>query len=480
VNSCIECGTDHSFKGSKRCGRCYRRRRRAGSLGLCTRCGKRRPIFDPEGRCDWCVYACRPRPARIDPACLDCGECRRIVARGLCNPCLLKSPETTRIYAQGLAGRLGAARPKWFEAFVSHVAERYSPSEARLRLLELGRILPFESGPTDLVAVATHPDGRLTPLGRALEEFFAAHGLAFAVGDTEARAARRRARVIGLLPEPLRPAVAAFSAAELNNRERARRADGRVLSDQTLLIHLEVVADFASAMPCLTEWTTVAQSDIEAFLAHSSPAGSHILPSLHAFFGWARRQRLILVDPTAQVRHRLRRRFSGPIVDMATQRQLFQRWTTAPGVHPNEALIGLLVLLHAASVNELRHLQISDVNVAARTLGLKGRSQPVPLDPATWVALERVLDHRHRLDTPNSHVLINRRTTVTNQPISASHANDVLEPLGVTPQRLRCTRLAQLVTTTDPILVAELFGVCHGTVLYYLADTVDEGRLANL
>jgi hypothetical protein len=131
-------------------------------------------------------------------------------------------------------------------------------------------------------------------------------------------------------------------AAELANRERARRTGGRVLSDQTLLIHLDVVADFARAMPRLSDWATVAQSDIEAFLARSSPAGSHILPSLHAFFGWARRQRLILVDPTGQVRHKLRRRFSGPVVDMATQRHLFKRWTTEPGVHPNEALIGLL------------------------------------------------------------------------------------------------------------------------------------------
>jgi site-specific recombinase XerC len=392
----------------------------------------------------------------------------------------LKSPETTRIYAQGLACRLGVARPKWFEAFVTHVSERYSPSEARLRLFELNRLLPVESTPTGLVAAATHADGRLTPLGRALDEFFDAHGLAFAVGDIEARAARRRARVIGTIPEPLRPAVAAYSAAELANRERARRTGGRILSDQTLVIHLEVVADFARAMPCLTDWATVAQSDIEAFLARSSPAGSHILPSLHAFFGWARHQRLILVDPTAQVRHRLQRRFSGPVVDLASQRQLFKHWTTATDVHPNESFIGLLALLHAASVNEMRHLQIDDIDVAAHTVAIKGRPQPVPLDPSTWVALERVLEHRHRLDTPNPHLLVNRRTKVTSQPISKSHANDLLEPLGVTPQRLRCTRLAQLVTTTDPILVVELFGVCYEAVLYYLADTVDEARLANL
>jgi hypothetical protein len=317
-------------------------------------------------------------------------------------------------------------------------------------------------------------------LGRALDEFFDALGVLRAAGDTEARAVRRRSRVIEGVPEPLRSTVAAFSAAELANRERARRAGGRLLTDQTLLIHVQVVADFARDIPSVTDWATVAQADIEAFLARGSPAASHVLPSLHAFFGWARNQRLVLVDPTRHVRNQLRRRFSGPVVDLPTQRQLFRRWTTEPDVHPNEALIGLLSLLHAASVNELRHLSVADIDTANHTLALPGRPRPVPLDPPTWAALERAMAHRHSLNTANLHVLVNRRTKVTGQPVSPAHPSDILEPLGISPQRLRCTRLAQLVTNTDPILVAELFGICHKGALYYLADTVDDARLPNL
>jgi integrase len=330
-----------------------------------------------------------------------------------------------------------------------------------------------------LVAAGTHSDGRLAPLGRTLEEFFDAAGLRLANGDDDARAAGRRARVIASVPEALRPIVAAFSVAELANRERARRTRARVLADQTLLIHLQVVADFARAMPIITDWATVAHCDIERFLTHASPAASHVRPSLRAFFGWARNRRLILVDPTRQVRNQLRRRFSGPVVDLAAQRRLFRRWTTDADVHPNEALIGLLALLHGASVDELRHLTVADIDIAERTVALRGRGQPVPLDPSTWDTLERALTHRRMLATANPHVLVNRRTKVTAQPISPAHASDVLEPLGVSPQRLRCTRLAQLVTTADPLIVAELFGVSDKAALYYLADTVDSIRLSN-
>lgn len=203
MSICIECGVDSHFKGSTRCGPCYDRRRRSGPIGACSRCAKRRPIYDPHGRCDWCVYACRPRAAVVVPPCIDCGELRPLLAHGLCNRCLQKSPDTTRTYADGLASRLGAARPRWYYAFVAHVVGRYSPSEARLRLRELGRLLRTTTDPAGLVMAATHPDGRLSPLGRALDEFFDAFGPRPATGDTEARAAGCRTRVIDTIPQPL-------------------------------------------------------------------------------------------------------------------------------------------------------------------------------------------------------------------------------------------------------------------------------------
>jgi hypothetical protein len=43
---------------------------------------------------------------------------------------------------------------------------------------------------------------------------------------------------------------------------------------------------------------------------------------------------------------------------------------------------------------------------------------------------------------------------------------------------LRCTRLADLVNTMDPKLVAAAFGMNPEGVMIYLADRVDDSRLA--
>ncbi len=476
MTACVDCHQDPKV-GSTRCRSCYDRRRRHGPRGTCTRCAKQRTIYDPAGRCDLCVYLCRPQSPRLDPPCAGCGQQRRHLALGRCSACYQKMPEGIWIYAAGLANRLDAGPPNWFDGFVGHIAERYSPSEARLRLRELSRLLPTSPTAETLVAAARHPDGRVSPLSRALEEFFAAKGILKAIGDTETRATRRRARVISRVPVPLRPAVAAFSTDELANRDRAIKTGAKPRSDQTLLLHLDVIADFAQATPKVTNWATVAEADIEAFLAHRSPANTHILGALHAFFGWARRTRQILIDPTRAIRSSRRRCFTGPIVDLNRQRELFTRWTTDPTITPNEATIGLLCLLHACSSDELRHITITDIDQGTHTLNIKGRPGAVPLDPATWTAIETTIRHRRTLHTANPHLLVNRRTKTTNQPASSTYPKDLLQPLGTTPQRLRCTRLAQLVTTVDPILVAELFGLTNSGVLYYLGDTVDDIRL---
>lgn len=474
---CVDCGLENRFVGSTRCHRCYDRRRRTGRIGTCARCSKSRPIHDPDGRCDFCVFVGRPRPVVIVPPCVVCGEARRIIAHGRCNRCLSRSPTSTETYADGLALRLGPSLPDWYRLFVAHVVERYSPSEARLRLTELARLLGATSEPDALVRAATHPGGRLSPLGRTLDEFFERLGSRHAAGDSEALAAGRRARQIATVPEQLRPAVAAFSVDELANRERARRSGGRVLTDQTLMVHLHVICEFIRYSEDIIDWATVSQGDIERYMASRAPVPSHILSSLHAFFGWARRRRLILVDPTRGVQNKRRRRFAGPVVDLTTQRRVFRRWTTDPGVHPYEALVGLLSLVHAVSVNDLRHLKVTDIDRTNRTVRFAGRSRPVPLDPSSWTAIEGALAHRLGLGTINPHVIVSRRTKVTDQPMGDQHANNLLKPSGVTPTRLRCTRLAQLVTTIDPVLVAELFGVTHGGALYYLSDSVDDALL---
>ncbi|MDH2387971.1 site-specific integrase [Streptomyces sp. HNM0663] len=84
-------------------------------------------------------------------------------------------------------------------------------------------------------------------------------------------------------------------------------------------------------------------------------------------------------------RHHPRRAACGSApVTLGQQRQLFRRWTTDDQVHPHEALLGMLALLHGASSTEVRTLKITDIDTAAQAVRLGKRRHPVPLDPASW------------------------------------------------------------------------------------------------
>jgi integrase len=141
----------------------------------------------------------------------------------------------------------------------------------------------------------------------------------------------------------------------------------------------------------------------------------------------------------------------------------------------------LLGLLHGASAAELRQLRAADIDLARATIRLGRRPHPVPLDPATAAALHRCLDHHDRHHRGgNPHLLVNQKSKTVAAPVSVSYLQKLLAPAGVTPMLLRVTRLAHLVTTLDPVIVTEAFGVRRGTVLHYLADTIDPSPLANL
>lgn len=63
-------------------------------------------------------------------------------------------------------------------------------------------------------------------------------------------------------------------------------------------------------------------------------------------------------------------------------------------------------------------------------------------------------------------------------PASTAYISHVLDWCGVAPRTLRCTRLADLVNTMDPKLVAAAFGMNPEGVMIYLGDHVDDSRLA--
>jgi integrase len=126
-----------------------------------------------------------------------------------------------------------------------------------------------------------------------------------------------------------------------------------------------------------------------------SGAGAAQVPQEEGqFFRFARAQKIILADPTRGLTATAPSGFTGQTLALDRQRALFRRWTTSRGAHPHEALLGILALLHGASSSEVRHLQATDIDAAARTIRLGKRPHPVPLDPASWQVLQRCLAHR--------------------------------------------------------------------------------------
>ncbi|MFH9980971.1 tyrosine-type recombinase/integrase [Streptomyces sp. NPDC017179] len=318
------------------------------------------------------------------------------------------------------------------------------------------------------------------PFARALEDFFAHRGLALPTDQAERLAAGRRKRRIDAIPELLRPAVMAFDASRMRAQDGARRASTRPRSDHTLETALSILRDLARFLAehrGKDDWALVEVHDIEAFLATLPKARKRRLVVLRQFFRFARSQRIVLIDPTRTLIVKERDGFRGRTLTLGQQRELFRRWTTDGQVHPHEALLGMLALLHGASRTEVRMLKMTDIDAAAQTVRLGKRPHPVPLDPASWTVLQRCLAHREAWPTANPHVMVTKGTKAGRSSASTAYLSHVLDNCGYPPRMIRSTRLLDLVNTMDPKLVAAAFGMDPQATLIYLADRVDEGRM---
>lgn len=189
--------------------------------------------------------------------------------------------------------------------------------------------------------------------------------------------------------------------------------------------------------------------------------------------------KLVLIDPTTAITLTPRPGFTGTALTIGEQRRLFRRWTSGQAdVHPHEALVGLLAMLHALTVGELRALRAADIDLAARTMRVGRRPQPVPLDPASIAAVEACLAHRASLGTRNPHLIVTKVTKPRTTPASPAYLTHVLDPAAVRTKTLRSTRLVDLLISLDPKVVAEALGMNADGLLAYVTDSVDTDRLA--
>ena len=477
---CKECGHPVRSPNNQLCRDC---RRKAGQLAgqrTCPRCGKPGHLREKTG---WCGHCSRPRPEKHPPRiCRECGQLRRHSGLGLCSACWQKHPGRPFIRGEHLRERL-ADPPSWLADFVAQVAAGHCVARACGFVTDLGRLLEDEhsNSPQALLERSRRPGRSMGSFARALEDFFTLRGLALPTDQAERLAAGRRNRRVEAVPEPLRPAVAAFDVFRMRAQDRARRAGTRPRSNHTLETALATMRDLAIFLideRHKTDWSLVDVHDIEAFLAILPKGRKRRLTVLRQFFRFARAQKLVLVDPTRDLVAKEANGFRGQTLTLDQQRQLFRRWTTEEHVHPHEALVGMLALLHGASSSEARLLQITEVDHPGQSIRLGKRPHPVPLDPASWAVLQRCLDHRHAWPTENPHVMVTKGIKAGRGPASTAYLSHVLDDCGFPPRIIRSTRLLDLVNTMDPKLVAAAFGMDPQATLIYLSDRVDETRLS--
>ena len=372
--------------------------------------------------------------------------------------------------------------PAWLPAFANYLVGRHHPSRATKMIANLGRLFNQQTTLASSQALLEHAARVDGPLGYALEDFFTSNGLAFGLDRDEQHAAARRARRINAVPVALQDPVAGFAEHELTKRRRALRSGTKPRDHHTIDAHLNAVRDFARflvAQRAITDWATVSVADVEAFLAQRPAVRAHRLAGLRQFFAYASGRRLVLIDPTRGLVAPQPWGFRGSSLTVDQQKTLFRRWTSDHSVHPHEALVGLLALLHGATTKEIGGITINDIDHTTRTVIFPGRPHPTPLDPSTWTALEDCLAHHDSQASANPHLIVTRATRATRQAPSDGYIKHTLDPVDIGPRVLRSSRLLAMVNTIDANLVASAYGMTNEAVTIYLADNVDPTRLTN-
>lgn len=476
--SCLDCGRWVVFFGRQRCQRCNQRARRNTPPAPCPRCGTIGMVW-PEvnccGRCSFLEW--RRTSVNRTRECVACGEVKWISCRGMCLACRQRDPAWPYRYAANLATRLGERSPKWLDAYVDHLAERFVPSVTMDHLRKLRVALENAGTSTPSTVAASLPEGRYRLV---FGEFCTATGIGFALDPAPQQAERRRRARIDACPPSWRGAVEGFSAAMVARQERAQRLGTRADDDHTIEARLSVLRNLARFLeanrPAVTGPELVTIAEIEAFLAQPDLGfrPSSALAYLRQFFGWARRRSLVLVNPTTGLWRDSKPTFAGQVLSIERQRELFRRWSDPPAdAHLYEPLIGLLALLHAVPRSDIVAMRVD--HVSDTVIDLASRPEALTLDPVTADALDRARRHHAALGTQNPHLLVHQLNRGTRQPVGRNWPNTIVAgATGHTLRELRATRLSALVGDLDPITISAAVGIDAKAVTYYLNDEVHD------
>lgn len=435
------------------------------------RCSQERVVWDDTAMCARCVHFTR-RLANAKPlrACHRCGKVATIAADDICDRCYNHDPGRIDTFRAGIESRLQIV-PGWFDPLVSWARERLSVIGAVSLLRDTARVIDTAANTNPSAVLAAAGD---TTIGATLRCFFVENGDAFRVDPGPRRHHAACQRRLDATPMPWRETARLFAAAESERRARAERRGLRVDAFRTIETRLTVIRDLAVRLDALGRdgWTSVSRSDIESFVSSVAGTRRTQLLSLDRFFQWARRRRLILTNPVSGMKI-TQPIFRGSDLTLDDQRRAFRRWTTGDA-SPSESFIGLAALLHGASRAELRVLRVEDIDVRAQTIRF-GRRAAMVMDPYTWHATLRCLEHHATSFSHNPFLLAAGRQRGRTEPSSLTALDDALRPARPASFRsLRAARLARMVAQHDPIIVAGSHAISHKAALYYLTEGLTE------
>ncbi|MBQ1022815.1 hypothetical protein [Micromonospora sp. C95] len=440
--------------------------RREGVCSGCSAAG----IFAVQ-RCRRCYDA-----ADVTITCSRCGvETRTVPGRlRLCTDCHDHEPQRLWGWLGNRVSVRNGQLPTWFfTAATEWVAMAHAKTVIRHLLLIERLILTGICRPDDLITtLRVEPGSRRT--AAMLGDFFTRHRVRADSTDTEVQSWRQGR--LDRLPPRLRPAGRQFVDYLVVQQRRARLYGGASLSDTTIAHRINVLLQLADYLDArvIDDWAAVTAEDLEGFLTANA---AQRIPALRAFFAFARRRKITLINPAADLRRSQRKGYAGLLIEPARQRQLLNRWRRED-TDPRERVVGLLCLLHAATNSDLRMLTLDDIDLDQATVRLRNRRHPVPLDPLTIDAIRSCLQQRSTTAPDNRFLLVTHQSRQHNKPCSIGFPVRILTTVSLTPQVLRQTRLSDLAQRADPRMLAAAIGITRKAALHYTIGNVHRAELA--
>jgi integrase len=316
-------------------------------------------------------------------------------------------------------------------------------------------------GPIQADAVRDLKADGISPL--RILEFLTDYGLIEGPAwDPQAKSTARRL-------EPLGPVMRSEVQGWINVLKGHTGRRGRPRSPMTIKGYLRVLGPACSAWSASYEsLRQVTTADIvEQLDKHQGTGRRMATTAMRSLFRILKEERMIFGNPAARIT-------SGPYVPPPI---LPVEPPTRAGLLARDAspLFGLVVLLagvHALRTKEIAGLMLDAVDLQRGTLVAKGQERR--LDKLTlgylraWMAWR---GERWPL-TANPYLLVNQAIAGGTRPVNTAYLQQVVQGSSVTVEALRRDRLlAEAVAAGgDPLTLAHLFGLSHGTAIQYCSQ----------